>query len=157
MVIDLRHVNNFLVRFKFKYEDLRSLSQVLEEGHWVFTWDLRSGYHHVDICVEHQTYLGFSWRFNGVPRYFTFAVLPFGLSSACFCFTKLLRPLVKRWRSMSHSSFVYLDDWFGSQPDQCSAAAAAVIQKRELNSSGFLVNEDNPIGIPCKLANGWVS
>ena len=83
--------------------------------------------------------------------------LPFGLSSACFCFTKLLRPLVKRWRSMSHSSFVYLDDWFGSQPDQCSAAAAAVIQKRELNSSGFLVNEDNPIGIPCKLANGWVS
>ena len=111
----------------------------------------------MDICVEHQTYLGFSWRFNGVPRYFTFAVLPFGLSSACFCFTKLLRPLVKRWRSMSHSSFVYLDDWFGSQPDQCSAAAAAVIQKRELNSSGFLVNEDNPIGIPCKLANGWVS
>ena len=157
LVIDLRHVNNFLVRFKFKYEDLRSLSQVLEEGHWVFTWDLRSGYHHVDICVEHQTYLGFSWRFNGVPRYYTFAVLPFGLSSACFCFTKLLRPLVKRWRSMSHSSFVYFDDWFGSQPDQCSAAAAAVIQKRELNSSGFLVNEDNPIGIPCKLANGWVS
>ena len=111
----------------------------------------------MNICVEHQTYLGFSWRFNGVPRYFTFAVLPFGLSSACFCFTKLLRPLVKRWRSMSHSSFVYFDDWFGSQPDQCSAAAAAVIQKRELNSSGFLVNEDNPIGIPCKLANGWVS
>ena len=157
LVIGLRHVNNFLVRFKFKYEDLRSLSQILEEGHWVFTWDLRLGYHHVDICVEHQTYLGFSWRFNGVPRYFTFAVLPFGLSSACFCFTKLLRPLVKRWRSMSHSSFVYLDDGFGSQPDQCSAAAAAVSQKRELNSSGFLVNEDNPIGIPCKLANGWVS
>ena len=73
------------------------------------------------ICVEHQTYLGFSWRFNGLPRYFSSPVLPFGLSSACFCFTKLLRPLVKRWRSMSHSSFVYLDDGFGSQPDQCSA------------------------------------
>ena len=43
---------------------------------------------------------------------------------------------------MSHGSFVYLDDGFGSQPDQCSAAAAAVIQERELSSSGFLVNED---------------
>ena len=75
----------------------------------------------MDMCVEHQTYLGFSWRFNGVPRYFTFAVLPFGLSSACFYFHEI------------------------------------VIQKRELNSSGFLVNEDNPIEIPCKLANGWVS
>ena len=88
-VIDIRHVNNFLVRFKFKYEDLRSLSQVLKEGHRFFAWDLRSGYHYVYVCVEHQTCLGFSWRFNGVPRYFTFAVLPFGLSRACFCFTKL--------------------------------------------------------------------
>ena len=79
--------------FKFKYEDLRSLSQVLEEGHWVFTWDIRSGYHHVDMCVEHQTYLGFSWRFNGVPRYFTFAVLPFGLSSACFYFHEIVATL----------------------------------------------------------------
>ena len=54
-VIDLRHVNNFLVSgFKFKSEDLRSLSQVLEEGRWFFTWDLRSGYHHIYVCVEHQ-------------------------------------------------------------------------------------------------------
>ena len=37
-VIDLRHVNNFLVSgFKFMSEDLRSLSQVLEEGRWFFT------------------------------------------------------------------------------------------------------------------------
>ena len=93
LVIDLRHVNNFLVSFKFKYEDLRSLSQVLEEGHWVYTWDLRSGHHHVDICVEHQTYLGFSWRFNGVPRYFAFAVLPFGLGSACFLFHEIVATL----------------------------------------------------------------
>ena len=101
-------LNKFLLMFKFKYEDLRSLSQVLEEGHLFFTWDLRSGYHHVDICVEHQTYLAISWRFHGVSIYFTFAVSPFGLSSACFCFTKLLPPLVKRGRSMSYSSFVHL-------------------------------------------------
>ena len=37
LVIDLRHVNCHLVRFKFKYEDLRSLSNVLQEGHWFFT------------------------------------------------------------------------------------------------------------------------
>ena len=95
LVIDLRHVNNCLVKPRFKYEDLRSLSQVLEEGHWFFTWHLKSGYNHVDICLEHQKYLGFAWPFSGVVRYFTFAVLPFGLSSACFCFTKLIRPLVR--------------------------------------------------------------
>ena len=90
LVIDLRHVNSFLVRFKFKYEDLRSLTQVLEEGQWFFTWDLKSGYHHVDICLEHQMYLGFSWPFSGMLRYFTFTVLPFGLSSACFLIAHVL-------------------------------------------------------------------
>ena len=99
------------------------------------TWDLKSGYHHVDICPEHQKYLGFAWPFSGVVRYFTFAVLPFGLSSACFCFTKLMRPLVRRWRSMGHNSFIYLDDGFGSQPDKCSATAASFIQRKELSSS----------------------
>ena len=143
------------MRFKFKYEDLRSLSQALEEGHWFFTWDLTSGYHHVDICLEHQRYPGFSWQFNGTLRYFTFTVLPFGLSSACFCFTKLLRPLVNRWRSMGHNSFIYLDDGLGSQPDKCSAAAAAIIQKKELDSSGLLVNEDKSHWHPMQVGE-WL-
>ena len=93
---------------KFQCEDLRSLSQVIQENSWFFTWDLISGYHHVDIAAEHRIYLGFSRTFqDGMRRYFTFTVLPFGLSTACFCFTKLLRPLVKRWRSIGHLSFVY--------------------------------------------------
>lgn len=148
LVIDLRLVNCHLVRFKFKYEDLRSLSQVIQEGHWFFTWDLKSGYHHVDISPDHQKYLGFAWPFNGRLRYFTFTVLPFGLSSACFCFTKLMRPLVRRWRSMGHVSFVYLDDGFGSQPERTSAAAAAFIQRKDLGSSGLLVNEEKSHWVP---------
>ena len=56
---------------------------------------------------------------------------------------------------MSHGSFVYLDDGFGSQPDQCSAAAAAVIQERELSSSGFLVNEDKAHWNPMQIGE-WL-
>ena len=37
LVIDLMHVNNCLVKPRFKYKDLRLLSQVLDEGHWFFT------------------------------------------------------------------------------------------------------------------------
>ena len=125
MVIELRHVNNFLVRFK--YEDLRSLSHVLEDGHWFFACDLKSGYYYVDICVEHQTYLRFSWRFNGVPRYFASAVLPFGPSSTCFCFTKLLRPLVKRSRSMSHSSLLHLVIDLVCHLNSCSGRGTLII------------------------------
>ena len=77
LVIDLHEVNKYLVKPKFRYEDLRSLSEVFEQGFWFFTWDLKSGYHHVDIFYPHQQFLGFAWDFEGVTRYFTFAVLPF--------------------------------------------------------------------------------
>ena len=90
---------------------------------WIAAWSIRR-------------FSVFSCHFNGMLRYYTFTVLPFGLSSACFCFTKLLRPLVNRLHSMVHNGFTYLDDGRGSQPDKCSAAAAAIIQKKELDSSG---------------------
>ena len=155
LVIDLRHVNSFFVKPKFKYEDLRSLSQVLEENHWFFTWDLKSGYHHIDINVDYQKYLGFAWSFNGKLRYFTFAVLPFRLSSACFCFTKLTRPLLKHWHSMGHIRFLYLDDCFTSKPYRLSALAASSIQQQDLKSSGFLCNQEKSHWTPMQIGE-WL-
>ena len=58
----------------------------------MFSIDLKNGYHHVDICCDHQTFLGFSWGFtdSSRPKYFVFTVLPFGLSTAPHIFTKPL-------------------------------------------------------------------
>ena len=74
----------------------------------------------------HQKFSGFSWLFSGKVRFFTFRVLPFGLNSACFCFMKLLRPLVKRRRSMDHCYFLYLDDGISRLPGRVSAFAETV-------------------------------
>ena len=99
-------------------------------------------YHHAGLVTHHQQLLGFSWLFsNGKRRYFTFRVLPFGLSSACYLFTKLLRPLVTRWRSMGHVSLVYIDDGISGASDKLSAKAASFIQRRDLNRSGLKCNE----------------
>ena len=155
LVLDLRHVNSYLVKLKFKCEDLRSLSQMLEHGDWFFTWDLKSGYHHVDIHPDHYKYLGFAFDFDGQTRYFCFTVLPFGLASACYCFTKLLRPLVKRWRSMGHSCLVYLDDGLTSRPDLLSAQVASSIQQQDLESAGFLCNRDKSHLEPMQIGD-WL-
>ena len=66
----------------------------------MFSFDLKSGYHHVEICKGHQTYLGFSWKLPFLIRgkFYVFTVLPFGLSSAPHVFTKLVKPLEKPWR-----------------------------------------------------------
>ena len=155
LVIDLRHVNPCLYKHSFKYEDLHCLSKVFEQNYWFFAWDLESGYHHVDIYSEHQKFLGFAWPFNGRVRFFTFKVLPFVVSSACFCFTKLLRPLVKRWRSMSHCCFVYLDDGISGLPERVSAIAASLVHQKDLKLSGLKINKEKSVLEPMQVGQ-WL-
>ena len=73
----------------------------------MFSFDLKSGYHHVDIFPDHRKYLSFSL---GRTRFFEFTVLAFGLSSAPSLCTQLFKPLVRKWRSESKGIVVYLDD-----------------------------------------------
>lgn len=141
LVLDLRHVNNFVYQQKFQYENLNSLSEVFEKDFWFFTWDLKSGYHHVNIFEPHQKYLGFSWVIDGKLRYFTFKVLPFGLSTACFCFTKTLRPFCTKWRSAGHNCFIYIDDGISGHESKTLAIEASRTQKSDLTSAGFLFSE----------------
>ena len=56
---------------------------------------------------------------------------------------------------MGHNSFVYLDDGFGSEPDRTSAVAAAFIQRKELDSSGLLVNEEKSHWVPMQVGE-WL-
>ena len=48
-MLNLRHLNKFLLIEKFKYEDLRLALLMFRKGDYAFTFDLKSGYHHVDI------------------------------------------------------------------------------------------------------------
>ena len=57
---------------------------------------------------------------------------------------------------MGHNSFVYLDDGFGSQPERTSAVAAANIQRKELDSSGLLINEETSHWVPMQVGE-WLS
>ena len=68
---------------------------LFQKDGYLFSFDLKSGYHHVDIHSQHQKYLGFAWDMGHGLQHYMFKVLPFGLATACYIFTKLLRPLVK--------------------------------------------------------------
>ena len=60
-----RHLNKFLWKQKFKHEDLRVAMLLFEKGDFLFSFDLKSGYHHVDIAKENWKYLGF----HGIPAF----------------------------------------------------------------------------------------
>ena len=106
-----------------------------------FSFDLRSGYHHVDIFPEHRAFLAFSWDFGtGVARYFQFTVLPFGLSSAPFIFTKLLKPLETFWRS--HGIPIFIDDGVGAGQSVEAANHNISVVRSDLARAGFQINHE---------------
>ena len=144
LVINLRHLNRFLWKQKFKYEDLRVAMLLLEQGDYMFSFDLKSGYHHVDIAKEHWKYLGFAWG----KQFYVFTVLPFGLSSACYIFTKMVRPLVKYWRAKGLRVIVYLDDGLCAVDGESNALVASQLVRSTLEQAGFVANVDKSIWTP---------
>jgi hypothetical protein len=69
---------------------------------------------------------------NQVVKYFVFTVLPFGLKSSAYIFSKVLRPLVKFWRSQSIKLVLYLDDGFGVSDHLQLSSRQAIQVKSDL-------------------------
>ncbi|KAL5506358.1 hypothetical protein EMCRGX_G007980 [Ephydatia muelleri] len=138
LVVNLRHVNGFLWKQKFKYEDLRVAMMLFEQGKWLCSFDLKSGYHHVDVAKHHHKYLGFKWG----RSVYTVVVLSFGLSSAPYVFTKMMRRLVRLWRSKGLKAIVHLDDGFVASQYESSANAASTWVRDTLRRVGWVCNEE---------------
>ena len=116
LILDLSHLNKFIVKKSLKYEDLRTVLQMFLPGMSVFSFDLKSAYHHIDISEEHRKFLSFKWPpSNGGMKFYEFKVLPFRLTSAPSVFTKVVRQLVKYWRGRGDLILIlmYLDDGIG--------------------------------------------
>ena len=151
LVLNLRHVNQFVWKQKFKYEDLRIAMMLFRPSEYMFTFDLKSGYHHVEVTQAHRKYLGFEW--NG--RYFQFSVLPFGLSSAPYVFSKLMRVLVRRWRSKGLKAIMYLDDGICAVKGKAEAERASAWVRDTLDCAGLVVHGGKSVWLPA-LSATWL-
>ncbi len=150
LILDLSPVNFFIKKQKFKIEDYKEALIFLEEAKYGFCFDLKSAYQHVEIHPDFVKFLGFSWVFNGRREWFQFNVLCFGISTGPRVFTKLLKPLVARWRAEGIKLIVYLDDGLGLANSKATADAQATRVKRDLQRAGLCINEDKSVWQPCK-------
>ncbi len=150
LILDLSWLNTYVVYEKFRLEDFRTLRPYLSLGGFLFCFDLSSGYHHCDIHEDFVKYLGFAWEFDGRMRYFAYAVLPFGLSSAPFIFTKLLRPIVGYWRSKGIRAVMYLDDGIVASENFDIAVRHSETVKHSLGAAGLVHNESKSVWEPVR-------
>ena len=152
LILALRVVNQCLYKRKVKFDDHKKALEYFTLNAFMTKFDLKSGYHHLDIFSEHRKYLGFGWTFkDGVQRFFQFNVLPFGLATAQYIFTKLLRPLVKLWKSRGFHCVVYLNDGLYIEETYNIAEHAAHHIQGDLHAAGFIVAEEKSIWEPIQV------
>ena len=110
LVLDCSFLNKFVEVPKFKFEDSKVGASYFQKDGYIFSFDMKDGYHHILINKEFRKYLGFKFVHKGKILYAQFKVAPFGLRDVPYIFTKTLRPLVKHWRSHGIKCCMYLDD-----------------------------------------------
>ena len=86
LILDLRHVNQYLFKTNFRCKDVSIAREVLNPGDFMFSFKLKSGYHHVEIFPEHRQYLRFLESFLlASPGIFNFQSCPLVLVPHLIC------------------------------------------------------------------------
>ena len=146
-IIDLRQLNQYIDSPHFKMEGLHMLPSLLQQEAYMAKIDLKDAYLTVPVAKDSQPFLAFQGQ-EGVL--FQFKVLPFGLCTAPFTFTKLTKPLVQFLRRVGIHILIYLDDMLLSaqSKQQLLEHISTVIWL--LASLGFVINVPKSVLTPSK-------
>lgn len=106
LVTNLFELNKYIHAPKFQYENIGSVSDVIEPQDHMVTLDLKNGFFHVKVAKGYRDYLGF--QFQGL--FYRWSVCPFGLNSSPYYFNKILRSVTAFLRENGIRHILYVDD-----------------------------------------------
>lgn len=136
LIYDARPLNDCLFIERFKYENVNTARDVLEQGGFLFQFDIKSAYPHVRVNPDHWGMLGLEWE----GRWFVYTVLPFGLATAPFIFTKLMRVPLGYWRERGVRVMTMLDDGLGGAATVEIAQQHAELVRATLTAAGLTIH-----------------
>ena len=105
-VINLKALNHFVMAPNFKIELMKTVKCLIQKDDWLTKLDLKNAYLSVPVNPCYQKYFKFHW----LEQLWQFTVLPFGLNSAPYIFTKLMEPVVATLRRLGIRMSLYLND-----------------------------------------------
>ena len=144
MILNLKKLNESLGYEKFKMECLTSALDLVSQGCYMASIDLKDAYYSVPIAQRFWRYLKF--QYGG--QFYSFTCLPNGLSPGPRLFTKLLKPVFGYLRQMGFMNTVYIDDslLIGTDHAECEANVKHSVEA--LRHAGFAIHPDKSSFIP---------
>ena len=114
LIINLRYLNEFIHYDHFKQETFKVVLDLLQKNDFMTSVDMEQAYFSIPMHENYQKYLKFVW--NG--KLYKFTCLCFGLKSASFVFTKVLKPIFTWFRQQGIRCTYYIDDSLNMNQDE---------------------------------------
>ena len=157
LIINLSQLNLYIRAVSFKMSNHNSFRRILPRGSFMATIDIRDAYLHVPVDPAYRKFLAFTQG----TRLFFFKVLPFGLSTAPYIFSRVLSHPLEILRREGIGILGYLDDLILWAPSALALEANVRRTTSLLQGLGFVLNWEKSSLLPTQdtvwLGVRWLS
>ena len=118
MVLNLKKLNEYIPYKLFKMETFENALTLISKGSYMASVDLRNAYYSIQIAEEQQKYFHFTWN----DKIYQFTCLVNGVGEDPRIFTKLMKPVYAKLRSLGFINSGFIDDSLlcGDSFDECT-------------------------------------
>ena len=138
-----RYINPRLKKLSVKLTHFTKAADLLYQGDYQVSLDLKSFYYHLLIYPAHRTFLGIAADLpDGSRRYYQYNVLPFGLAPAAAIMTRIVNPIISYLASLGIRASIFLDDLKVNAATQSLAWEHYQITKEVFLKAGFVISAE---------------
>lgn len=144
-ILNLKSFNRYVKYEHFKMESLKHLTDIVSQGCFMTSVDLRKAYYSVSVHPTSRKYLRFVWN----KQLYQYCGLPNGLSSAPRIFTRLMKVIFSTLRDEGCDCVFYIDDsiFVANTYDKCLADTSKAVNM--LERAGFCIHAEKSVMNPC--------
>ena len=144
MILNLKKLNVDITYKHFKMESLQSALQLVTPNCFMTSVDLKDAYYSVPIAQEDMKYLRFWWK----DSLYEYKALPNGLALAPRKFTKLLKPVFAKLRTLGYMSTAFIDDSLQVSDSKIEALNNVLATVELMMALGFVVHPEKSVFTP---------
>lgn len=146
LILNLKKLNEFIEKEHFKLEDIKTVIRILNQDDFLVTLDLTDAFHLVSVHEADRMFL----RFEFLGQLYEFTCVPFGLCTAPYVFTKIMKPVVYLLRLLGLVLIIYLDDFLilAETYQECLRRLNIVVFI--LENLGFIINREKSQFLPTR-------
>ena len=134
----MRKLNSYMNVPTFQYEDIQTVTSMIQKDDLLITLDIPNGFHHIPIAETGSRQAG-DFFFGG--HYYRWKVAPFGFAVSLLLFCKTVRPVVQYLRAQGLRLVAYVDDLILMLSPTCMDEQKTLLVQT-LENLGWIINQE---------------